>query len=213
MEIAKKVYSVDKRFRSSSSNLDFHKPLPSSSSALEDPFSMEKVKIISKGFANRLKVVLPEVIWSYQNTFIKGRQILDSVLIANEEYIEEDMECMGSGSRFRAWIRLSVLVNWHPTEDFAMEKGLRQEDSLSPFVFTIAAERFSKMLERGCSMGLTEGISHGLKVNFFKSSISRFGMEKEVIYSTAFNLRCKMEDLPLKYLGLPIGESSSGVTA
>ncbi|KAJ6725164.1 hypothetical protein OIU85_023022 [Salix viminalis] len=45
MEIAKKVYSVDKRFRSSSSNLDFHKPLPSSSSALEDPFSMEKVKV------------------------------------------------------------------------------------------------------------------------------------------------------------------------
>ncbi|KAJ6416289.1 hypothetical protein OIU84_002187 [Salix udensis] len=72
------------------------------------------------------------------------------------------------GSKWRGWTRqcistakLSVLVNWHPTEDFAMEKGLRQGDSLSPFVFTIAAEGFSKMLERGCSMGLTEGISHG----------------------------------------------------
>ena len=41
-------------------------------------------KLLSKVVANRLRAVLDNLISETQNSYVSGRQIMDSVLIANE---------------------------------------------------------------------------------------------------------------------------------
>ncbi|XP_011039081.1 PREDICTED: uncharacterized protein LOC105135748 [Populus euphratica] len=102
------------------------------------------------------------------------------------EYIDEVMECTGFGVSRRGWIKQCIQVvylysqricssKWlSPIEEFSMEKGLRQGDSLSPFLFNMVAEDLSRMLKIGCDLRLIDGIALGqtraiLHITFFDS--------------------------------------------
>jgi hypothetical protein len=131
-----------------------------------------------------------------QNAFVKGRQILDSVLIANEclnsrlksetpsVLCKLDMEkaydhvdwsfllyllrrC-GFGEKWCLWIkhcilsaRFSVLINGAPSRFFGSSRGVRQGDPLSPLLFVLVMEAFSKMLGAFTSRGLISGFYVG----------------------------------------------------
>ncbi|XP_028101365.1 uncharacterized protein LOC114300709 [Camellia sinensis] len=56
---------------------------------------------------------------------------------------------------------VSILVNGSPTEEFQPQKGLRQGDPLSPFLFIIAAEGLNLLLGRAIEKGLFKGASIG----------------------------------------------------
>ena len=56
---------------------------------------------------------------------------------------------------------MSVLVNGSPTEEFGMQRGLRQGDPLAPFLFLIVAEGLSALMRMAVSKGLYRGVVIG----------------------------------------------------
>ncbi|KAK2663155.1 hypothetical protein Ddye_001729 [Dipteronia dyeriana] len=109
------------------------------------------------------------------------------------------LEGIEFGKKLRQWIRhcnsspmLSVLVNGKPTRQFGLERGLRQWDSLSPFLFNVAVEGLSALFRKvedfnlmkgACfeseEMGLEWGVS---KISVFVKTIGRISDQGEVFW-------------------------------
>ncbi|GJW95315.1 RNA-directed DNA polymerase, eukaryota, reverse transcriptase zinc-binding domain protein [Tanacetum coccineum] len=73
---------------------------------------------------------------------------------------------MGFGQRWCKWIRaclssalISILLNGSPTKEFFMERGLRQGDPLSPFLFLLVAKALQVMMIDACNKGIFKGLS------------------------------------------------------
>jgi hypothetical protein len=74
----------------------------------------------------------------------------------------------GFGEKWRAWIRFcisimrfSILVNGTLSGFFNSSSGLRQGDSLSPFLFVVVMEALSRMLSAALDQGNLTGFSVG----------------------------------------------------
>ena len=70
-------------------------------------------------------------------------------------FMESVLKELGFPYKFIGWIMrcissvsYSVLVNGIPSKPFAAKKGLRQVDPMSPFLFALAMEYFSRMLKK-----------------------------------------------------------------
>ncbi|CAL5344867.1 unnamed protein product [Camellia sinensis] len=201
IQFMKEFHTHGKLVRGINSSFITLVPKKENAGGLEDfrPISLvgSLYKILSKVLSCRLSKVLPEIISEAQSAFLRGRNILDGVLIANEvvdgwkkakrkgvilkldfekafdsvnwEFLFSLLSRFGFGDRWIAWIkecvstaRLSVLVNGSPTEEFSPQKGLRQGDPLSPFLFIIVAECLNVLLSKALDLNLIKGVRVGV---------------------------------------------------
>ncbi|KAM0018703.1 putative RNA-directed DNA polymerase [Helianthus debilis subsp. tardiflorus] len=86
----------------------------------------------------------------------------------NWGFLVSILDQMGFPDRWILWIkgilasaRSAVLVNGSPTFEFNCEKGLRQGDPLSPFLFLIVMEALSRVFDKAIAIGEIEGIKVG----------------------------------------------------
>lgn len=75
---------------------------------------------------------------------------------------------MGFGSKWICWITacvsttsMSILLNGSPLQSFNMEKGLRQGDPLSLYLFILVSEALVSMFRNSESKGLLVGVEVG----------------------------------------------------
>ncbi|GJZ76785.1 putative RNA-directed DNA polymerase [Tanacetum coccineum] len=122
-------------------------------------------KVISKVLSLRLAKVIPTVISPNQTAFLAGRQILDGSLIANEIIHMAKIENhdlllfkVDFKKAFDSVSSISVLINGSPSNEFKMERGLRQGDPLSPFLFHLVAEALQVSIIEACNKGLFKGV-------------------------------------------------------
>ncbi|XP_020266328.1 uncharacterized protein LOC109841800 [Asparagus officinalis] len=139
-------------------------------------------KIITKILANRLKLVIGELISKNQHAFLQGRHIGECSLLAHEllrdfnknhgkracfkidlhkafdsinrEFVYYIMHCMGFPVKWINWIReclstpsFSVLLNGSSSGFFKSNRGIRQGDPLSPYIFVLTMEFWSIGME------------------------------------------------------------------
>jgi hypothetical protein len=83
-------------------------------------------------------------------------------------YLDDVMRKMAFPTLWRKWIKecvstatASVLVNGSPTDEFPLERGIRQGDPLSPFLFLLAAEGLNVMMTEMVNANLFEGYKVG----------------------------------------------------
>ncbi|GJT70288.1 glycerophosphodiester phosphodiesterase GDPDL3 [Tanacetum coccineum] len=121
-------------------------------------------KIIAKVLANRLQQATKhkERFFLLKVDFEKAFDSIDW------NFLDHRMMQMGFSHKWRTWIKgylnsayASVLVNGSPTKEFKIEKGLRQGDPLSPFLFIIAIEALHVTLQEAKSKNIFEGIKVG----------------------------------------------------
>ncbi|XP_047261029.1 uncharacterized protein LOC124894378 [Capsicum annuum] len=121
-------------------------------------------KIIAKILAEGLKTMINKLVNKHQMAFIKGRQIMVVALIASECVDTRIRWKIGFGERWLKWmgacvktVRFFVLISGEPAGFFPSERGLKQGDTLSPFLFILVTEGFDSMMRVAIQNSLLKG--------------------------------------------------------
>nr|GEV38670.1 RNA-directed DNA polymerase, eukaryota, reverse transcriptase zinc-binding domain protein [Tanacetum cinerariifolium] len=125
------------------------------------------------------------------------------------DYLDDVLNKFGFGSKWRVWIhnclnssKGSILVNGSPTGEFHFQKGLKQGDHLSPFLFLLIMDSlylsFQNLVNEGLFKGVSVSSSLHLSHLFYADDVIFMGQWSE----TNINILVQALDCFYKALGL-----------
>ncbi|XP_016206405.1 uncharacterized protein LOC107646756 [Arachis ipaensis] len=134
-------------------------------------------------------------------------------------FVDIVLEKMGFGRIWRAWVTeciktasISIMVNGSPSKPFKMERGLRQGDSLSPFLFVLVVDVLNRMIGEAEETARNYKrllryfeVIPGLSINFENSSLILVNYSQEWVDQMCGLLGCQAAALSVKYLGINLG--------
>ncbi|KAK2651321.1 hypothetical protein Ddye_018810 [Dipteronia dyeriana] len=109
-------------------------------------------------------------------------------------FLDFMMDGMGFGAIWRGLVKecissslMSVLVNGKPSPQFGLERGLRQGDPLSPFLFNIVVEGLNYLFSKAFELNLVEVVGNGARAKLW-SDIKVEGRTLEEDFPRCFAL-------------------------
>ncbi|GJS27910.1 putative ribonuclease H protein, partial [Tanacetum coccineum] len=170
-------------------------------------------KIIAKILANRLSKVIDKIVSKEQSTFIAGP--FDSI---SWNYLDHILDSLGFGLKWRSWIktclsssRASILVNGSPTSEFSINRGLRQGDPLSPFLFILVMEGLHNAFADAVERDVCD--DYYLAVDGNARDWKNIHSMRFIIWIDSNRGVIAGNNTPFNYLGLPIGSNMKSIAS
>ncbi|GJZ04896.1 RNA-directed DNA polymerase, eukaryota, partial [Tanacetum coccineum] len=123
------------------------------------------------------------------------------------DFLDMILHRFGFREAWRTWIKgclasssASILVNGSPTQEFYFEKGLRQRDPLSPFLFILVMEALHLYFMTRCLLGME------------RRELTPPLTNDEVLRGAQM-IGCEASKVPFKYLGIMMGSNMNRLHA
>ncbi|XP_071704405.1 uncharacterized protein [Rutidosis leptorrhynchoides] len=175
-------------------------------------------KIIAKLLSNRLRKVVPNLVGFEQSNFIKGINILDGALIANETLGGVRQGDLLSPFLFiivtealNVLIKAAVSCNLYSGVEVGGDKILISHLQYANDTIFFGSWELENMWNLIKLLECFE-LTSGLKVNYHKSNLFEVAVDSAEINDMARLLGCKVGEFPFTYLGLPVGAKMNKIS-
>ncbi|GKV45492.1 hypothetical protein SLEP1_g52564 [Rubroshorea leprosula] len=125
-------------------------------------------KILAKLLANRLRKVIDEAKRKRIKSFLFKVDFEKAYDKVSWDFVDYMLMRTGFTAKWRKWIKeclqssmISILVNGSPTKQFSVNKGIRQGDPLSPFLFLLVVEGLNGLMQLAVDKDLFKGVRIG----------------------------------------------------